>query len=138
MKLSLPNNTFPDIATGPPHQQSNFTVGPAHPLFGTNFYSNFSGSTAWYLRTIERMIGVLADFDGLRVAPAAPAAWKEYQLRKRFRGRDFLFTFHHRSGKNRIASVTVNGAPLSPVEGEYKIPLAGLKPGERVTVDVVM
>ena len=138
LKLSLPGNTFPDIATGPPHQQSNFTVGPEHPLFGTNFYSNFSGSTAWYLRTIERMVGVIADFDGLRIAPAAPSAWEEYQLRKRFRGREFTLTFHHWSGRNTIASVTVNGAPLAAVGGEYKIPLAGLKPGAQVAVDVMM
>jgi len=138
MKLSLPGNTFPDIATGAPHQQSNFAVGPSHPNFGTNLYSNFSGSTAWYLRAIDRMLGVSADFDGLRIAPVAPTAWKEYRLRKQFRGLEFDFTFHHTSGKSRVSSVTVNGRPLAPVNGEYKLPLAGLKPGRKVVVDVVM
>jgi len=138
LKLSLPGNTFPDIATGPPHQQSNFAVGPSHPNFGTNLYTNFSGSTAWYLKTIDRMIGVLADFDGLRLAPSAPAAWRKYQLRKQFRGRAFDFTFHHTSGKSKVKSVTVDGRPLAPSGGEYKIPLAGLKPGRTVMVEVVM
>ena len=136
MKLSLPDNTFPDITTGPPHQQSNFAVGPSHPHFGVNPYSNFTGSTAWYLKTIDRMVGVLADFDGLRIAPAAPAAWKEYRLRKQFRGVDYHFTFRHTSGKSRVQSVTVNGKALAPVKGEYKIPLPARKPGRPVAVEV--
>ena len=82
------------------------------------------------------MIGVLADFDGLRIAPSAPAAWKEYRLRKRFRGVEYHFTFRHTSGKSEVKSVTVNGKALAPVKGEYKIPLPVRKPGRPVAVDV--
>jgi cellobiose phosphorylase len=138
MKLSLPGNTFPDIASGPPHQQSNFAVGPSHPNFGTNLYSNFSGSTAWYLKTLDRMIGVLADLDGLRIAPAAPVAWKEYQLRKRFRGADLHFSFRHRGGKSRISSVHVDGRSLAAVDGAYRIPASSLPPGRVLRVEVEM
>ena len=81
---------------------------------------------------------MLADFDGLRLAPMAPAAWKEYRVRKQFRGRNFDFTFHHQSGNSQITSVTLNGAPMEPTDGEYKLPLAGLKPGETVTVEVTL
>jgi cellobiose phosphorylase len=138
IKLSLPDNTFPDIATGPPHQQSNFAVGPSHPHFGVNPYSNFTGSTAWYLKTLDKMIGVLADFDGLRIAPSAPAAWKEYRLRKRFRGVEYHLHFHHQSGRSEVKSVTVNAKPLAPVGGEYKIPLPKRRPARPVQVEVVL
>lgn len=138
MKRSMPGNTFPDIATGPPHQQSNFAVGPSHPNFGTNLYSNFTGSTAWYLRTIDRMIGVLPDFDGLRLAPAAPAAWREYALRKRFRGAEFQFRFRHASGHSRVESVTVDGAPITPTDGKFKIPISGAPKDRPVRVDVIL
>ena len=138
LKLSLPDNTFPDVATGPPHQQSNFAVGPSHPNLGMNLYSNFTGATAWYLRTIDRMVGVMADFDGLRIAPAAPGEWHEYELRKRFRGADYHFRFRHESGRNRIGSVTVDGKALEAVDGEYKIPLPTKKPRRPVAVEVVM
>jgi cellobiose phosphorylase len=138
MKLSLPENTFPDLATGAPHQQSNFAVGPSHPDFGTNLYSNFSGSTAWYLRAIDNLLGVMADFDGLRLAPTAPAAWKEYRVRKQFRGRNFDITFHHQSGRHQMERVTVNGRPLAPVQGEYKLLLADLPAAGDVVVEVFM
>ncbi len=138
LKLALSENTFPDIATGPPHQQSNFAVGPSHPDFGTNLYSNFSGSTAWYLKAIDRMIGVIADFGGLRICPAAPLAWKEYRLRKQFRGVEYHFHFRHQSGRSQVKSVTVDGKPLKPISGEYKIALPKGKAKGPVKVTVVM
>ena len=138
LKLSLPGNTFPDIATGPPHQQSNFAVGPSHPNFGTNLYSNFTGSANWYLKTVDRMIGVLADFDGLLINPTAPRAWREYRLRKKYRGVDFHFHFHHESGRSEVRAVAVNGESLGPAEGEWKVPLDGLAEGRPAHVDVWM
>ncbi len=83
---TLPSRLVPDIATGPPHQQSNFAVGPAHPSYGMNLFSNFTGSLAWYRRGIERVAGVLADFTGLRIDPRPPSAWDEYRVVKSFRG----------------------------------------------------
>jgi len=137
LKLSLPDNTFPDIATGPPHQQSNFAVGPSHPDFGMNLYSNSTGSANWYLRMIERMIGVRAEFDGLRIRPAAPAAWQQYRARKRFRGLDFRFDFDRVGGRSQVESVTVHGKPLAPVNGAYRIPLMGLRAGRPIEVHVI-
>jgi cellobiose phosphorylase len=138
LKLSLPDNTFPDIATGAPHQQSNFAVGPSHPNHGMNLYSNFTGSANWYLKTIDRMIGVLPDFDGLRISPTAPPAWREYQVRKQFRGLDFHFHFDHAGGRSQVKAVTVNGRPLAPIDGAFTIGLAGLKPGRTIMVEVTM
>ncbi len=136
LKLSLPDNTFPDMGTGPPHQQSNYAVGPSHPHYGMNLFSNFTGSTAWYLKTIDKMLGVLADFDGLRINPTAPSAWKDYQVRKQFRGIDYRFHFRHASGCSQVSSVTVDGNSRSPVDGEWRIPLPRRKPRRPVLVEV--
>jgi cellobiose phosphorylase len=138
LKLSLPGNTFPDIATGPPHQQSNFAVGPSHPNHGMNLYSNFTGSANWYLKTIDRMIGVLPELDGLRIKPTAPSAWREYELRKQFRGRDLHCRFHHTSGRSQVSSVSVDGQPIAPENEEFRIPLAALPLGRAIQVEVVL
>ncbi|MBN1457972.1 MAG: hypothetical protein JXA57_00455 [Armatimonadetes bacterium] len=138
LKAAFPGNTFPDIGTGAPHQQSNFAVGPSHPNFGTNLYSNFTGSTAWYLRTISQMLGVIADFDGLRVIPAAPAEWDEYEVRKRFRGSEYRFRFRHESGRSVVREVKVNDRPIAAVEGEFKVPLPKKISKKPIKVEVVM
>jgi cellobionic acid phosphorylase len=82
-----------DIATGPRHQQSNFTVGPDHPNAGMQLFSNFTGSITWYRRVIERMLGVWADFDALAIQPCPPSEWKEYEVRKGWRGRRIQVRF---------------------------------------------
>jgi cellobiose phosphorylase len=84
------------------------------------------------------MAGVLADFDGLRIAPAAPPAWREYELKKTFRGVEYRFRFRHESGRNEVKSVEVDGRSLEPVEGEFKLPAVSGRRRRPVEVEVVM
>ncbi|MBI4581295.1 MAG: hypothetical protein HY718_16450 [Planctomycetes bacterium] len=107
LKRNLPSVLVQDIATGPRHQQSNFTVGPDHPNYGSQLFSNFTGSVAWYRRVIERMLGVVADFDSLVIAPKPPSAWNEYEVRKVWRGRDVRVRF--RKGPAVGCQVTFDG-----------------------------
>jgi cellobiose phosphorylase len=104
---TLPENQLHDISTGPPHQQSNFFVGPDHPHFGENLFSNFTGSNAWYRRSIERVCGLVAEFDGLRLAPTPPSVWNEYRVVRTFRGCELALRFR----RGRAAGVTVAGRP---------------------------
>lgn len=83
---TLPARQVPDISTGPPHQQSNFFVGPDHPRFGENLFSNFTGSVTWYRLGIEKIIGVLPDYAGLRIRPRPPRCWDRYEVSRHFRG----------------------------------------------------
>ncbi len=60
----LPEATLPDIATGPLHQISNFTVGIQHEHFGRNLYSNFTGPWPGCASPLDRMFGLLPDSTG--------------------------------------------------------------------------
>ena len=95
---TLPSAMLQDLATGPRHQQSNFSVGPDNPNLGAQFFSNFTGSVSWYRRVIERMLGVMADFDALRIDPRPPSAWDAYEVRKRWRGRDVRVRIRKEAG----------------------------------------
>lgn len=139
LKLAMPDNTLPDITTAPTHQQSNYAVGPSNEAFGTTPYNNFSGSSAWFLKTMDTCFGVLADFDGLRIAPSVPKAWKQYSLRKRFRGVMFHFDFQNTSGKSKLKTVVANGKPVAlAADGTCFLPIADFKGKKKVTVKVVM
>ncbi len=111
---TIPSAMVQDIATGPRHQQCNFTVGPDHPSYGAQLFSNFSGSVAWYRRAIERMLGVYADFDSLAIAPCVPEDWDSYEVRKVWRGR------------------TVQVALRRSLEGEDCVTLDGHAFGSRI------
>ena len=124
---TLTSCLVPDITTGPPHQQSNYCAGPAHPAFGQNPFSNFTGSLAWYRRGIEAVAGVLADFEGLRIAPRPPSRWNEYRVTKSFRS--CRVRAHLKRGPS--FSVKLNGQDAPPL-----IPASMLRPGTVANVEV--
>ncbi len=124
---TLPSHLVPDVATGPPHQQSNYAVGPSHPLYGMNLFSNFTGSLAWYRRTIEAVAGVLADFDGLRIDPRPPRCWEGYRVVKNFR--DCKVDVRLRRGQS--FSVRLDGRPCPAL-----IPAEQLPAGSARSVEV--
>ncbi len=138
LKKTMPDNTFADISTGPPHQQSNYTVGKFHRHYGQNYFSNFTGSCPWYLKCFDHIFGVLADFDGVQIRPCAPERWKEYRYRKIHLGRTYLVRFRNISGQCRVSRVVANGTEIRGVRGKYKLFAKSYSQGATVGVDVEM
>lgn len=126
---SIPSNLIQDISTGPRHQQANFTVGPDHPSYGAQFFSNFTGSVPWYRKVIERMLGVYADFDSLIIAPAIPQDWQEYEICKTWRGRKIRVHF-------RRADVSENRVVMNGSDFGKAIPLASLSKDKENYIEV--
>ncbi len=118
---------MPDIATGPPQQQSNFAVGPAHPSYGKNLFSNFTGSLAWYRRAIELAAGLVPDFAALRIQPRPPQAWDAYRVVRNFRG--CIVRAELRRGEK--PSVKLDGREVPAL-----IPAELLPPGSEVRLEV--
>jgi cellobiose phosphorylase len=124
---TLPSNLVPDISTGPPHQLSNFSVGPDHVSWGANLFSNFTGSTGWFRRTIEKVVGVLPEFDGLRIAPRPPNSWDHYRVKRTFRGCRLLVDLR----RGREFEVKLDGRPV----GDF-IPAEQLPSGKTCRIEV--
>ena len=124
---TLPSCLIPDIATGPPHQQSNFAVGPAHPSYGMNLFSNFTGSLGWYRRAVEAVAGVVPDFAGLRIAPCPPKAWDAYRVTRDFRGS----RIDVRLKRGDAFAVALDGAACDAM-----IPAERFRPGAEHRIDV--
>lgn len=128
---TLPSRMIQDITTCPRHQQSNFTVGPDHPSFGTQLFSNFTGSVPWYRRVIETMLGVTTDFDALRIRPRPPQDWPGYEVARVWRGRQI------RIRCRRDEEATGQRTTLGNREYTDRIPLADLSEGRVNDIDAV-
>ena len=64
--------------------------GPDSPHYGRGGWTWYTGSAAWTFRVItEWMLGVRPEWDGLRVEPCLPAAWKGFRMKRHFRGADY-------------------------------------------------
>lgn len=73
-----------------------------------------SGTASWTWTAITQYIlGIRPDYDGLRVDPCIPAAWKEYKVTRIFRGREFAITIKNPTGLQKgVDSILLNGKKI--------------------------
>jgi cellobiose phosphorylase len=139
LKKILPEETLPDIATGPSHQISNYSVGIENEHFGRNLYSNFCGALAWLRKSTSCMLGLLPDFDRLVIDPCIPAHWPEYRVEKVFRG---CRVKAHFSNPDRVCRGVVKarmGNQAIPVEeGKASVPVDQLRGKKQVSLEVTL
>ena len=82
-----------------------------------------TGTAAWNWVTIsQHILGIHPDYDGLVVNPCIPSDWKEYTVKRRFRGVDYQITVKNPDGvcsgvkQMRINGTEVNGNQIPILE----------------------
>ncbi len=105
-----------------PYAVTNMFIGPSNPyLRGHAPMSWITGSAGWMYRSMsEGLLGVQAEFDGLRIRPQLPTEWKQATMERLYRGVRYRIECV-RTGKYALF---VNG---EKVEGEIAPYLAGEK-----------
>ena len=73
-----------------------------------------TGSSGWaYYAATQYLLGVRPDFDGLRVDPCVPADWKEFSIRRRWRGAEYIIHVTNPKGVEKgVASLMADGKPV--------------------------
>jgi cellobiose phosphorylase len=90
------NGLRPDTYHAEPYVLAGHIQGSDSPHCGRGGWTWYTGSAAWLVRAvIDQLIGIRADYDGLRVRPCYPPSWGEVRVRRSFRGRDYSFTLLH-------------------------------------------
>lgn len=92
-----------------------------------------TGSAAWlYMTGLEWILGVRAEYDGLRVDPKLPKGWNECSVTRHLRGVEYAIHIRRDGTPREAPEITLDGAP---VEGPL-VPHG--KPGARHTVTVLL
>jgi cellobiose phosphorylase len=61
--------------------------GPSSPNHGCGSWTWYTGSAAWLFKvTIDYILGVRSDYDGLVISPCFPETWNEVYLKRKYRG----------------------------------------------------
>lgn len=82
-KLRVPPFAFANGYFGPDHRNNRFQME----------FTWITGSVAWFYNVLlQEMLGARAAYDGLRIAPCLPTAWKEASVRRTYRGTVFDIT----------------------------------------------
>ena len=97
-----------------PYVYSQMIAGKDAAKPGEAKNSWLTGTAAWNWYAITQFIlGVKPSYNGLVVDPCICSEWKEYTVRRRFRGSSYEITVQNPSGVCRgIVSMTVDGVPV--------------------------
>ena len=85
---ALSPRTTQDRFRGEPFAAQRYLVGPGTPeQFGAGWYPYFTATPAWMLMVIyEWLLGVRPWYNGLVIDPVIPSSWREYRVRRPWRG----------------------------------------------------
>lgn len=102
----------PDAYLVEPYVWCEYVTSDEHPTFGQGSHSWLTGSGIWMYRGfLDWVLGVRPDYDGLVVAPALPAQWKQAKVVRRFRGCTYEIQIQNPRGiSGGKPSLTVEGA----------------------------
>ena len=115
----LPNHIDnPDSRrTSEPYCTGNVHFGPTNERYGMNLFSWFTATPAWMIHGgFDEILGVKAGFDGLHIEPCVPDEWDGYEVKRLYRGKEYLLKFRKSDSKKGIYS---NGGYI----GETLIPI---------------
>ena len=94
-----------------PYVYSQMIAGKdaARPGEGKNSW--LTGTAAWnYYAITQYILGIKPAYDGLEINPCIPSTWKEYTVRRKFRGATYEITVQNPQGVCKgIKTLTVDG-----------------------------
>ena len=79
-----------------PYVYSSNIFGPESDKFGLANVSWLSGTAAWmYIAATQYILGIKAEWDGLRIKPCMPEDWTNIRIRRVFRGCTYNITLNN-------------------------------------------
>ncbi len=123
-----------DLHKTEPYVYGQMIAGKDASNFGQGKNSWLTGTAAWNMVAISQYIlGIQADFDGLRIDPSIPASWNGMNVTRKFRNATYEIKISNpRNISKGVASVSVDG---KAIQGNL---IPDFADGNTHTVEVIM
>ena len=96
-----------------PYVYAQMIAGKDAPTHGEAKNSWLTGTAAWnFVAITQWILGIRAEYDGLRIDPVLPARWPGYTATRRFRGATYRIRVRHQGG-GRTRDLLVDGEPIT-------------------------
>jgi cellobiose phosphorylase len=117
-----------------PYVYPQMIAGKDAPSFGEAKNSWLSGTAAWnFVAVSQWILGLRAEYGGLRIDPCLPKEWERFEATRRFRGATYQISVSKPKGVCKgVAQITVGGRKI---EGNLIAPQPA---GAEVVVEVTM
>ena len=104
-------NDMIDLYESEPYVYPQNILADEHPQFGLARNSWLSGTASWmYQAGTQWILGIRAEYDGLRVDPCIPSKWNGFRVTREYRGASYLITVNNPKHVCKgVEKVTVNG-----------------------------
>ncbi|MGE5613551.1 MAG: GH36-type glycosyl hydrolase domain-containing protein [Bacillota bacterium] len=115
--LPYNQNNIIEIRQSEPYSYCQFVMGRDHSAFGRARHPWLTGSAGWaYYAVTHHILGIRPDYNGLVIDPCIPAEWKEFQVKRRWRGAVYnISVLNPLNVQKGIRSVTLNGQPVEVI-----------------------
>jgi len=112
-RATLPGawNARAEIREIEPYVYCQFTHSKHSPRFGASRVPWLSGSAAWsFFAATQHILGVRPEYDGLRIDPCIPAAWRGFNATRVFRGKEVRLAVRNPDGAQKgVRELVLNG-----------------------------
>ena len=121
-----------EVRRAEPYSYCQFVAGRDHTAFGRAHHPFMTGSAGWaYYAATQYLLGVRPGFDELVIDPCIPGDWKEFSVRRKWRGAEYrIHVANPRGVEKGVAGMTLNGVAVHRVPAQ--------QPGSVAEIDVVM
>jgi N,N'-diacetylchitobiose phosphorylase len=104
-----------EIRQAEPYSYCQFVMGRDHSAHGRARHPWLTGSGGWaYHAATHWILGVRPGFDGLTVDPCIPSSWKEFEVRRQWRGAAYHIAVRNPHGVEKgVREMTLNGQPVA-------------------------
>lgn len=122
-----------------PYAYASNILGPDNVRFGFANVTQVTGTAAWMdVAATQYVLGVRAELDGLRIDPCVPEDFREFTVRRNFRGCRFEITVKNPRGIQKgVRAITLDGRPLDIARGPI-VPAPAVAGREHANVLVEM
>jgi cellobiose phosphorylase len=122
-------NNFADLYEIEPYVYAQNILGDEHPQFGLGRNSWLSGTASWcYQAGVQWILGLRAEYGGLRVDPCIPSAWSGFKASRMYRGSQVhLVVNNDKHVSKGVEKMVVNGKEVDgnlvsiKRKGSYKV-----------------
>ena len=123
-----------DLHRTEPYVYAQMIAGKDAGRFGEAKNSWLTGTAAWnFVAVSQYMLGIIPDYDGLKIDPSIPSEWDGFKATRQFRNATYQISVSNPSHVSKgVKSVTVDG---NAIEGNI---LPVFADGKEHTVEVIL